>query len=153
LLAPESFIAEAIATVAEDVVFPDRSERAIWLRTVLYPQAGITTDVDLQLRLERAAEKLDGVGGNAAFLLHEDHRPDEEVVAYMKQHGLRTEKEARQTLRFIRNPVFRAYIFNYFYGRRLLKQCFAVGGVWDVFRWVVSEPVTPSAIVARYELE
>jgi len=153
LLAPESLIAEAIATVAEDVVFPEREQRADWLRTVLYPLAGITADIALQLRLEQAAEKLDGVGGNAAFLLHEDHRPEEEVVAYLQQYGLRTEKEARQSLRFIRNPAFRAYIFNYFYGRRLLKQCFAVGGVRDVFRWVVSEPVTPSAIVARYELQ
>lgn len=153
LLAPESLVAEAIATVALDVVFPEREGRAEWLRTVLYPQAGIMVDVALQLRLEQVAEKLGGVGGNAAFLLHEDHRPEEEVVAYLQRYGLFTEKEARQSLRFIRNPTYRAYIFNYFYGRHLLQQAFAVGGVRDVFRWVVSEPVTPSAIVARYELE
>ncbi len=152
LLAPESFIAEAIATVAEDVVFPDRAERAEWLRTVLYPKAGIHADVDLQMRLEQASEKLDGLGGNAAFLLHEDHRPAEEVLEYIRHYGLRTEKEAQQHLRFLSNPLFRAYVFNYADGCRLLKKAFDSGGTRDVFRWAVSEPVTPSAILAHYGL-
>jgi len=150
LLAPESFIAEAIATVAEDVVFPDRAERAEWLHSILYPKAGIHVDVDLQMRLEQAAEKLDGLGGNAAFLLHEDRRPNEEVLEYIRHYGLHTEKEAQQQLRFLSNPLFRAYIFNYADGRRLLQKAFAVGGTRDVFRWAVSDPVTPSAVAARY---
>ncbi len=149
LLAPESFVAEGIATVALDVIFPDRSERAEWLRTALYPQACIQVDVDLQMRLEQAAEKLDGVMGNAAFLLHEDQRPSEEVLKYLQQYGLQTEKEAQQSLRFLSNSLYRAYIFNYADGRRLLKKAFAGGGVGDVFRWALSDPVTPSAILAR----
>lgn len=152
LLAPESFIAEGIATVALDVIFPDRNERAEWLRTVLYPQAGIRVDVDLQMRLEQAAEKLDGLGGNAAFLLHEDHRPAEEVLQYVRQYGLQTEKEARQYLRFLSNSLYRAYIFNYDYGRKLLQRAFHVGATRDVFCWAVSEPVTPSGITAHYGL-
>jgi len=152
LLAPESFVAEAIATVAEDVIFPDRAERAEWLRTVLYPKAGILVDVDLQMRLEQASEKLDGLGGNAAFLLHEDRRPAEEVLEYIRHYGLHTEKEAQQHLRFLSNPLIRAYVFNYADGRRLLKKAFDIGGTRDVFRWAVGEPVTPSAIMAHYGL-
>ena len=150
LMAPESLVAEAIATVAEDVIFPDQDELAAWLRKVLYPAAGITVDVDLQLRLRKLAEKLDGLGGNAAFLLHDDGRNENEVMDYIRHYGLYTEKEARQTLRFISHPLFGPYIFNYAHGRRLLQQSFVSGGVLDVFRWVISEPVTPSTIAARY---
>ena len=152
LLAPECVISEGLATVAEEVIFPDQDELAAWLRHVLYPAAGIQADVDLQLRLARAAEKLDGVSGNAAFLLHEDGRPEDEVLAYIRRYSLRTDKEARQTLRFIGNPLFRSYIFNYSCGRRLLKQAGTTSSLRDVFRWVIREPVTPTAIVARYRL-
>lgn len=152
LLAPESFIAEAIATVAQDVIFPDPAELADWLREALYPAAGVTVDVALQAQLTAAGQKLAGVSGNAALLLHEDGLPEEDVVAYIQRYGLRSEKEARQTLRFITHPLFRPYVFNYFYGRKLLLRAFESAPREEVFRWVVSEPVTPSAIVTRYGL-
>lgn len=152
LMAPESVISEGLAMLADELIFPDRSELAGWLREVLYPTAGIYADVDLQMRLAKAAEALDGVGGNAAFLLHDDRRPEDEVLQYIRRHELCTEKEARQTLRFIASPAYRAYVFNYSHGRRLLKQAAATSNLLDVCRWAVSEPVTPSAVVARFGL-
>jgi len=149
LVAPESFVAEAIATTALDVIFPDRNELAAWLSDVLYPAARLHGDAQQQLRIGDALEKLAGVGGNAAFLLHEDRRPEAEVLDYYKRFGLRTEREARQGLRFISAPQFRVYIFTYFYGRTMLKRAFETSGMLAVFRWVVSEPATPSAIAAR----
>jgi hypothetical protein len=152
LLAPECVIGEGIATVAHDVIFPDKAELATWLREVLYPQAGIRVDVDLQLRLAKAAQKLAGVSGNAAFLLHADRCPEDEVLAYIRRYTVSTEQEARRSLAFISNPLYRAYTFTYFYGRRLLQDAFAKGGILDVFRWVIRDPVTPSAVAARFGL-
>jgi len=152
LHAPESVISEGLATVAQEVIFPNQDDLAAWLRDVLYPAAGIQVDVGRQLRLARAAENLDGVGGNAAFLLHEERRPADEVHEYIRRYNLSTDKEARQALRFISNPLFRAYIFNYSHGRQLLKQAGATSSLWDVFHWAIREPVTPTAIVARYQL-
>jgi hypothetical protein len=117
---------------------------------VLYPQASIQVDVERQLRLAKAAEKLAGVSGNAAFLLHADRRPQDEVLDYIRRYTLSSELEARRSLAFISNPLYRAYTFTYFYGRRLLQHAFAVGGMLDVFRWVIREPVTPSAVAARF---
>jgi hypothetical protein len=153
LISPECLVGEAIATVAQDVIFPDRAELESWLRDVLYAAAGTQVDVALQLRLVDAFEKLDGVAGNAAFLLHADQRPDEEVLAYLRHYELLTEQEARQRLRFLSNPLSRGYIFNYAHGRRMLKRAFAVGGTREVFLWAVTEPVTPSAIAARYGIK
>ena len=62
---------------------------------------------------------------------------------------MRSEQEAQRGLRFIGSPQFSAYIFTYFYGRRLLKRAFEAGGMRETFGWAVSEPVTPAAIIAR----
>jgi hypothetical protein len=152
LMAPECTISEGLAMLAEELIFPDRSELAGWLREVLYPMAGIQADADLQMHLATTAEALDRVSGNAAFLLHEDQRPQDQVLQYIRRYSLCTEKEARQILRFIGNPTFRAYTFNYSHGRRLLKQAAARSGLLHVFRWAVTEPVTPSAVAARFGL-
>ncbi len=149
LIAPESLVAEAIATTAFDVIFPDQEELTGWLNEAFYPAAAIQADAWQHLRLGRALEKLVVVGGNATFLLHADWRPEAEVLDYLRHYGLRTEQEARRSLRFISDPRFRTYIFNYFYGRRLLKRAGDKENLLDVFRWAVNEPVTPSAIAAR----
>ena len=70
-------------------------------------------------------------------------------MEYVRHYSLRTEPEARRTLAFISNPLYRAYIFTYFYGRRLLLGAFASGGMLNVFRRVIREPVTPSAVAAQ----
>jgi len=151
LLAPECVVSEGIATVAQDVIFPDQAELADWLREVLYPQAGIQVDVDLQLRIAEVGQALDGVGGNAAFLLHVGRHPQEEVVDYIRHYSLGTEVEARRSLAFLNNPLYRGYVFTYFYGRRLLKDAFGRGAMLDVIRRVIAEPVTPSSLAAAAE--
>lgn len=149
LLAPECLIGEGIACVAKEVIFPDPAEERLFLRNVLYPLAGIEVDVELDQRLAKAWEPLSGLGGNVGFLLHEECRPEAEVVDYVRHYGLRTIKEARRTVAFVKNRLYRGYIFNYHYGRLMLKQAFARQGMSDIFRWVVTSPVTPSALAAR----
>jgi hypothetical protein len=149
LLAPECLIAEGIATVAKDVIFLDPQEKASWLGNVLYPLAAMQVDVGLQLELERVSEPLSRLSDNVGFMLHQDGKPEAEVVEYVRHYGLRTALEAQRTVAFVNNPLYRAYIFNYSHGRRLLKQAFAARGVLDIFRWVLTTPVTPSSVAAR----
>ena len=54
-------------------------------------------------------------------LLHEEGRDPEEVVAYLQRYALSTEAEARQRLRFIADPLWRAYIFTYHVGYELIS--------------------------------
>ncbi len=104
---PECLVSEGIATVAREVIFPD-DELAAWLQDELYPAAGIEgVDAALQVSIDRAREQLMGVESNAAFLLHEDGRPESEVLDYLRRYSLRTEKEARQSLKFLTKPLFR----------------------------------------------
>jgi hypothetical protein len=147
LNAPECVISEGIATLALDVIFPE-AELATWLAAEFFPACGLAgVDVDQVLRFSRAFRALAGVGGNAAFLLHTEGRPEAEVIEYLQHYGLRTEARARQALRFISQPMFRSYVFTYFYGERLLRQLFAQGDMHAIFGRLLTEPVMPSDLL------
>lgn len=116
---PQCVIAEGIATLAEGIVFPDGSG-ARWANEALYPLAGIVGDPEREAAIGRAQRALRSVSANAALLLHDRGASEEEVVAYLMRYALRTETEARHSLSFIANPLWRAYIFCYHAGRDLL---------------------------------
>lgn len=143
---PECVISEGIANVALDMIFTE-DEVVAFLRDVLYPAAGLGhLDVERDRALGRAFRKLAGVSGNAAFMLHEDGRGEEDIVAYFRRYALRSEQEARFSLRFIRNPMFRSYVFTYFYGERMLRAALAGPDRRDVFRRLLTEPITPGMV-------
>ena len=146
LLAPESVIAEGIADNAQQVLFDD-SELEAFLRDQLYPLAGLEElDVEKQLRLGRATEALTGVSGNAALLLHHEGRAPEEVQAYMEHYGLRTPEEASHSMRFLTNPLFRSYVFNYAMGKALLAPLLDGPDALANFERLLSEPYAPSQV-------
>jgi hypothetical protein len=146
LLAPECVLSEGIADSALDVIW-DREDRAAFLRDELYPAAGLPDiDVGLQMQIEQASRALRSVVGNAALLLHRDSRPPGEVQRYVEQWGLSTPKEAVQSMKFIQNPLFRSYIFNYAMGQDLLAPLLAGPTAVANFRRLLSEPFTPTQI-------
>ncbi|MCC6791549.1 MAG: hypothetical protein IT336_07695 [Thermomicrobiales bacterium] len=148
---PECVISEGIATLAEGIVFPG-DEGARWQAATLYPAAGIAGDPDREERIAKARTALRAVGGNAALRLHAEGQSEDEVVDYLMRYGLRSEREARQSLRFIADPLWRPYIFTYHVGRDLL-------GAWlnrapaderrARFAWLLTEQTTPSQIAAQ----
>ena len=146
LLAPECVVSEGLADHAWRVIWDD-TELAGFLRDELYPLAGLPdVDIEQQIRLRKASEVLGGVGGNAALLLHRDGRPPDEVQAYVERYGLRTPQEAAQTLKFVQNPLFRSYIFNYAMGEALLDPLLQGSDRAANFRRLLSEPLTPTQI-------
>ena len=119
IICPQSVISEGIATSAFDMVFTDAGSEQ-WAREHLYPAAGIEPlDIDTE-KFRRANELMEGIEGNARFMLS-DGRPDDEVKQYLMQYGLMPEEYARKNLEFLCDPFCEGYIFTYFYGRRLMK--------------------------------
>jgi hypothetical protein len=86
------------------------------------------------------------VPANAAILLHEQQADPEEVVRYLMRYSLSTEREARQRLRFISDPLWRAYIFTYYAGRTLLERWLRRGDQRARYRTLLTEQVYPSLI-------
>jgi hypothetical protein len=148
---PECLISEGIATVAEQMVFTPE-ELVRFRRELVYPAAGIAGDPEREAAIGAALRALRSVAGNAALLLHEERRDPEEVVAYLQRWGLSTAEEARQRLRFLADPLWRAYIFTYHVGYDLVTRWLdAAPGAEERrqrFRTLLTTQVTPSRIVA-----
>ncbi len=143
---PECVIAEGIATLAADMVFGDEAWE--WAAERLYPLAGIAGDPERERRVAAAQWTMRALNSNAAALLHEDGADPEEVVAYLMRYGLRTEREARQSLRFISTPLWRTYSITYFVGRQILGDWIARGDRVARYRQLLTEQVYPSMLAA-----
>jgi hypothetical protein len=143
---PSCVTAEGIATSALEMVLTD-DELEDWYQEELLPCAGLR-EIDPRRIIARNSvlDKLSGLDGNAAFMLHDQNAPPDEISAYLQRYGLYTEKEAQQTISFISNPLYRSYIFTYFVGYDLLKQLFAKADRGVYFKRLLEEPVTPSQI-------
>ena len=103
-------------------------------------------DAEQIVAVERAAASLAAVPGNAAFMLHEDGRPAEEVVEYLQEFDLRSRGEAQKTVEFLSDPLWRSYIFTYFYGERLLRAWLERTGWETGFRRLLTEALYPSEL-------
>jgi hypothetical protein len=147
---PECVISEGIATLAESVIFTPE-ELAEWLAAEVYPAAGVSGDPEREAAIFRAQRALRAVGANAALLLHEAGASEDEVVAYLMRYGLRPEAEARHSLSFIRDPLWRAYIFTYHVGRDLLGAWLDAAPAAERparFRTLLTEQIAPSQVRA-----
>ncbi|MGH3984444.1 MAG: DUF885 domain-containing protein [Pseudonocardiaceae bacterium] len=82
---------------------------------------GLRLDGELAERLEAAAAGLLGVRQDAALMLHDQGADPADVLAYLQQWLLVTEPRARQMLRFLSDPLWRAYTTTYVEGYRLLR--------------------------------
>lgn len=146
LLAPECVISEGIGDNAVRIIF-DEQERINFYRGELFPLAGLSNvDAEEQNHLQKAAEALGGVIGNAALLLHRDDWTPAEVQEYIEHYGLQTRQESSQSLKFLTNPLFRSYVFNYAMGEKLLAPLLqSPDAVANFFR-LLSEPFTPTQV-------
>ncbi|GAA5511949.1 hypothetical protein Dcar01_00663 [Deinococcus carri] len=158
--APECVVSEGIAVNARAAVM-SREELEAWLTGELVGMAGLDPDdVRAYLAASRAREGLKSVSGTAALMLHEDGAPEAEVLAFLRRYAVVSEDRARQSLRFISQPNFRAYIFTYSVGGDLVFQSSApfdavdpkgqTGGRKEAgmmtFARLLREPVTPGQL-------
>lgn len=146
---PQCLMAEGLADLAlRSIVGPGWGK---WAQEI-YADLGLRFDGDRAERLSTASAKLLGVRQDAALLLHDRHQTVDEVAEFLQRWNLVTPDRARQSLRFLSSPLWRAYISTYVEGYRLL-------GGWldravdaddraDRFRRLLDEPLTPGAVRA-----
>lgn len=144
---PACVISEGIATCALSVIMPDDALLA-WYTREIFPRAGLDpSHAQGEIKIQEATQTLTGARGNAAFLLHDRRAGPAESARYLQRYELRTEAEAAKQLEFLENPLYRSYVFTYYWGRQLLTSLFAAKG--DVTHWytrLLTEAVTPSQI-------
>ncbi|MBZ9714030.1 DUF885 domain-containing protein [Deinococcus multiflagellatus] len=143
--APECVVSEGIAVNALRAVMT-REEVEGWLTGDLAAVAGLDPDdVRAFLAASRAREGLRGVSGEAAMRLHADGQSEAEVLDFLQTYAPASEARARQSLRFISQPTFRAYIFTYSVGGDLVRAVLDAGGP-EAYGRLLRDPLTPGGL-------
>ena len=114
---------------------------------------GLRFDGELAERMAAAAAPLNRVRQDAAILLHDRGADADEVIAHLQRWGLVSHDRAVQQLRFLTDPLWRAYISTYVEGFDLLSSWLAARPaeqpVADRFLRLLDEPLTPAVVAAE----
>ncbi|BBY14564.1 DUF885 domain-containing protein [Mycolicibacterium litorale] len=118
----------------------------------IYADLGLRFDGARAEAVSAATAALADVRQDAALMLHDEHRPVDDVVAFLKRWLLVDDERARQMLRFLSSPLWRAYTSTYVEGYRLLRGWLdarpAGVGLTERFGRLLDEPLIPSALRA-----
>jgi hypothetical protein len=118
----------------------------------IYADLGLRFDGERAEAISEASAALADVRQDAALMLHDEHCPVDEVVAYLQRWLLVNESRARQMLRFLSSPLWRAYTSTYVEGYRLLRGWLddrpAEVSLTERFRRLLDEPLIPSSLRA-----
>ncbi|MGI8625440.1 MAG: DUF885 domain-containing protein [Geodermatophilaceae bacterium] len=147
---PECLMAEGLADLGISVTVGERW--GAWTEEILR-DLGFSVDGELAERVAKAAAPLNDVRQDAAILLHDRGRGQEEVLDFLQRWTLVPRERAQQSLRFLTDPLWRAYTSTYVEGHRLLSSWLdrrpADESVSARFRRLLDEPLTPGRILAE----
>jgi hypothetical protein len=144
---PQCLMAEGLADLAlYAAIGPDWGAWA----TEIYADLGLRFDGERAQTVSEASATLADVRQDAALMLHDEHRDVDDVVAFLQRWLLTTEPRARQSMRFLSSPLWRAYTSTYVEGYRLLRGWLearpAEVTLGQRFGRLLDEPLIPSAL-------
>ena len=139
---PQCLLAEGLADLALEALLGPANEPI--LAELLHP-LGIRYDAEVVAAVALAGEALSAVRGNAALLLHDRQRPEEEAVEELERWGLLSHERALKSISFLTHPTWRAYIFCYVEGLPLCRSF--VGGDQARFERLLTEQFVPADLV------
>jgi hypothetical protein len=147
---PQCLMAEGLADLAlYAAIGPDWGSWA----TEIYADLGLRFDGVRAQAISEAAASLADVRQDAALMLHDEHRDVDDVVAFLQRWLLVDPTRARQMLRFLSSPLWRAYTSTYVEGYRLLRVWLdgrpAGMSLTQRFGRLLDEPLIPSSLRDR----
>ncbi|MBA8822874.1 hypothetical protein FHX42_000203 [Saccharopolyspora lacisalsi] len=147
---PQSLMAEGLAELG--LVVTVGPGWGGWLREV-FAELGLHLDGERAERLDAIMNVLRPVRQDAALMLHEYHADVDDVLAYLRRWLLVSEEKARQLVRFLSHPSWRAYTTTYVEGRRLLSSWLDARpptvSAAQRYAALLSEPPTPRTVAER----
>ena len=153
---PQCLMAEGLADLALYAAIGDGATGGsrgwgAWAEEI-YADLGLRFDGERATAISRASAALADVRQDAALMLHDEHRDVDDVVAFLQRWQLTSETRARQSLRFLSSPLWRAYTSTYVEGYRLLRGWLdarpAEVTLTERFGRLLDEPLVPSALRA-----
>ncbi|MFO1126816.1 MAG: hypothetical protein U1E66_00005, partial [Rhodospirillales bacterium] len=119
----------------------------------IYADLGLRFDGQRAEALAEARAGLADVRQDAALMLHDEHRDPDDVVAFLRRWLLIDDKRARQSMKFLSSPLWRAYTSTYVEGYRLLRGWLDARpdgvGLTERFGRLLDEPLIPSSLRAE----
>jgi hypothetical protein len=116
---PQAVLSEGIAETGVDVILDEAGKEEAY---AIFRRHGVeVADPALAERVARAGEALRTVGLDAALMIHEDGASQEEAQAYIERWSLVPPEQAKQSVRFVVDPTWRAYVITYSAGRDLCR--------------------------------
>jgi hypothetical protein len=112
---PQSLLAEGIAETAMEIVGEPARQAVL---EILHRHA-IDYDAERAAALRVAMRPLRRLGLDAALLIHEDGASQEQAAAHLTRHGAMSAERAAQSIRFVTDPTWRAYVITYSAGGEL----------------------------------
>ncbi|MBU3705848.1 MAG: DUF885 domain-containing protein [Mycobacterium sp.] len=147
---PQCLMAEGLADLALHAAVGAGWGR--WAQEI-YADLGLRFDGERAEALAAARTGLAGVRQDAAMMLHDEHRDVDDVAAFLQRWLLVDDTRARQMLRFLSSPLWRAYTSTYVEGFRLLRAWLDERpdgvGMAERFGRLLDEPLIPSALRAE----
>lgn len=146
---PQCLMAEGLADHALAAIAG--TDRGAWAQEI-YADLGLRFDAERAMRVGRATAGLLSVRQDAALMLHDRHTDADTVAEHLRRWLLAPEERARQMLRFLTSPLWRAYISTYVEGYRLLGQWLdTADDRAAAFGRLLDEPLIPASL--RRELQ
>lgn len=155
---PQCLMAEGLADLAlHAAIGPGWGAWA----AAIYADLGLRFDGERAEALSQARAALAEVRQDAALMLHDEHRDVDDVVAYLQRWLLIDDARARQSLRFLTSPLWRAYTSTYVEGYRLLRSWLDAAArpgdshwptgisLTERFGRLLDEPLIPSSLRAE----
>jgi hypothetical protein len=144
---PQCLMAEGLADLAlHAAIGPNWGSWA----TEIYADLGLRFDGERAEAISEASAALADVRQDAALMLHDEHRDVDDVVVFMRRWLLVNDARARQSLRFLSSPLWRAYTSTYVEGYRLLRGWLdarpADVTLGQRFGRLLDEPLIPSSL-------
>lgn len=121
----------------------------VWTEEI-FRDLGLRMDGELSEKVESAASGLLTVRQDAALLLHDRGADQDDVVAHLRRWLLVPEPRARQMVRFLADPLWRAYTTTYVEGVRLVRAWLDVRAPGESldsrYLRLLDEPLVPKSL-------
>jgi len=145
--APSTVISEGIAECGLEQLFSP--EELVDIYQQLLEQTGLSKYNGRLIYefVHIASRPLRKVTNNEILLSHEKNASDEEVIAYGTRYKLTTEQDESKYIKFLKDPLWRSYGFNYPLGREIISN--ALSAVEDkdrMYAQFLQEPLTPAQV-------
>ncbi|WP_223205208.1 DUF2268 domain-containing protein [Gordonia jinghuaiqii] len=141
---PQCLMAEGLADHALAAIMG--KDWGAWAQEI-YADLGLRFDAQRATRVSHAKNGLLTVRQDAALMLHDRHADADTVAEFLQRWLLAPPERARQMLRFLTSPLWRAYITTYVEGYQLLDEWLdAADDRAAAFGRLLDEPLIPASL-------